>query len=126
MRLDPGAQARALLIACAGGAALGLLYDLLRPPRRRFGDTLWDLLFCFCAAALCFTLAMRAENGRLGSGELLAALLGLLAYWHLLSPPLRPVLENAAAKIGVLWINTQNLTKKVSEHGKKLFQKTRG
>ena len=72
------AQALLLLLAFALGAGLGLLYDLLRPLRRRTGDALWDLLFCAAAALGCFCFAMRSEHGRLGSGELAASLAGSL------------------------------------------------
>lgn len=121
MALELRAQALSLLLAFAGGAALGLLYDLLRPLRRHGGDGLWDLLFCFCAAALCFVFAMRAESGVLGTGELLLALLGLLAYLRLLSPTLCAVLARAAQKLGAIWINTQDFAKKVARRAKKLF-----
>ena len=65
MALSIRAQGLSLLLALGAGAALGLLYDLLRPLRRRSRDGLWDLLFCAAAAACCFLLAMREENGRL-------------------------------------------------------------
>lgn len=116
------AQAASLLFACAGGAGLGLLYDLLRPVRRRSGDTLWDLLFCLCAAGLAFTLAMHAESGMLGTGEIAFCLAGLLLYLWLLSPLLFPIFEKAAKTIGVLFKKTQFFTKKVWVWIKKLFQ----
>jgi len=99
MALSIRAQALSLLLAFAVGAGLGLLYDLLRPLRRRCGDTLWDLLFCFAAAALAFLLAMRAGSGVLGTGELALSLLGLLAYFRLPGPVLLPGIEKAAEKI---------------------------
>lgn len=124
MALSIRGQALSLLLAFAAGITLGLLYDLLRPIRRRGGDTLWDLLFCFCAAILAFLMAMRSENGALGTGELLLSLLGLLAYFRLLSPVCLPIFDSVAQKIGVFWINTQVFAKKVANHVKKLFQKS--
>ena len=123
MALSIRGQALSLLIAFAAGITLGLLYDLLRPIRRRGGDTLWDLLFCFCAAALAFGLAMRAENGVLGTGELLLSLLGLLAYFRLLSPVCLPTFDSAAQKFGVFWINTQVFSKKIAQNCKKTLFK---
>ena len=89
-------QALALGPALGLGAGLGLLYDLLRPPRRRSGPVfaaLLDVLFALAAAAGAFFYAMGAESGRLGLWELTAALLGFLFYLHVLSPAVLPVLE---------------------------------
>lgn len=126
MALSIRGQALSLLLAFGAGAGLGLFYDLLRPIRRRHGDTLWDLLFCFAAAALAFGLAMRAETGVLGTGELLLSLAGLLAYFWLLSPRVLPLLDGAVQKIRVFGANTQVFAKKVADFAKKLFQKSRG
>ena len=125
MGLEIRAEALSLLLACALGTALGLLYDLLRPIRRRAWAGLWDLLFCLCAAAAAFLFAMRAENGALGTGEILAALAGLLLYLHLLSPLLLPRWNKRVTEIGVFFSNTQNITKKVLDKTKKLFQNRR-
>ncbi len=126
MALSIRAQALSLLLAFGLGLGLGLLYDLLRPIRQRGGDALWDVVFCLSAACLAFFLAMRAETGVLGTGELLLSLLGLLAYFHFLSPVCLPVLERLCLKIGVLLTNTQVLIKKVGFSAKKLFQNSQG
>lgn len=122
MGLGIRAQAASLLFACAGGAGLGILYDLLRPIRHRGGDTLWDLLFCVCAAGLAFLLAMRAESGALGTGEIAFCLVGLLLYLWLLSPLLLPVFEKTAETIGAIFKKAQFIAKKVWTWTKKLFQ----
>ncbi|MBQ3702107.1 MAG: hypothetical protein II885_05050 [Oscillospiraceae bacterium] len=126
MELSICAQAVSLLFACGLGAGLGLLYDLLRPIRRRFGNGFWDFLFCLCSAASAFLFAMRSENGMLGTGEVLLALLSLLLYFQLLSPFLLPHLDACVRKIGVLCVNTQNSAKKVRRSVKKLFQNLLG
>ena len=125
MGVDIRAQGVSLLLGCALGAGLGLLYDLLRPIRRRGGGTLWDLLFCFTAACLAFLFAMRAENGALGTGEILAALAGLLLYLRLLSPLLLPLWEKCVQEIGAFAQKAQENAKKVPENAKKLFQNRR-
>ena len=122
MGVDIRAQALSLLLGCALGAGLGLLYDLLRPIRRRGGDTLWDLLFCLTAAAAAFLFAMRAENGVLGSGEVLACFAGLALYGQLLSPRFSRMWENGVQKIGVFFRKAQDIAKKVPRGVKKLFQ----
>lgn len=123
MELSIRAQALSLAFALALGAGLGLLYDILRPIRRHGAGTFWDLLFCLGAAGSAFLFAMRAPNGVLGAGEVLFSLLGLLAYFHLLSPTLLPVFGILDLKFGAFWIFTQNSGKKVLLIAKKLFQK---
>lgn len=126
MALSIRAQVLSLLLALALGLGLGLLYDAIRPVRRRGRDTLWDGLFCLCAAGVAFFLAMRAENGVLGTGELLLCLLGLLVYFWLLSPVFLPLFEVFVVKVGVLSANAQVLIKKVCYSAKKLFQNLQG
>ncbi len=89
-------QAWDLLLALGMGGGLGLLYDLLRPPRYRLGRraaALLDGFFALAAGSAVFVYAMSAGDGRLGLWELTAALLGFLCYLHLLSPLLLPLLE---------------------------------
>lgn len=125
MGLEIRAEALSLLLGAAMGAGLGLLYDLLRPIRRRSRAWFWDLLFCLCAAAAAFLFAMRAENGVLGTGEILLSLTGLLLYLRCLSPLLLPCWERKVQKTGAILKKTQAYAKKVPENTKKLFQNRR-
>ena len=122
MGLSIRSQAVSLLLACALGAALGLLYDLMRPVRRHGNHALWDVLFCLCAASGAFLYAMRSPGGMLGTAEILLCGLGLLCYFHLLSPFFLPLFVKLDRTIGAIWIFTQNLGKKVAFSAKKLFQ----
>ena len=122
MSVDLRVQSLSLLLACALGAALGLLYDLMRPVRRHGSSTLWDVLFCLCAASGAFLYAMRSPGGMLGTAEILLCGLGLLSYFHLLSPFCLPLFVKLDRAIGAIWIFTQNLGKKVALSAKKLFQ----
>ena len=122
MGVDLSAQALSLLLACALGAALGLLYDLMRPVRRHGSSMLWDVLFCLCAASGAFLYAMRSPGGMLGTAEILLCGLGLLSYFHLLSPFFYPLFVKLDHAIGAIWIFTQNSGKKVLLFAKKLFQ----
>ena len=115
-------QALGLLLALGLGAGLGLLYDLLRPLRRRTGDALWDLLFCAATASACFCFAMGSENGRLGSGELAASLAGFCLYVHALSPSVAPFLEGAVRRMGRFRRLLGARLKKIQNFAKKLFQ----
>ena len=117
-------QALFLLLAVGLGAGLGLLYDLLRPLRRRTNDALWDLLFCLAAALGCFCFAMYSGSGRLGSGELAAALAGFLLYVHALSPSVAPILERLTRRIGSIWIFMGAQLKKIQIYEKKFFKKS--
>ena len=121
MELSIRAQGLSLLLSFSLGVGLGLLYDLLRPIRRRSRDWIWDTLFCLAAATLGFLFAMRSENGRLGTGELFSILLGFCIYIHFISTLLFPIFENfaficeSAAKKLLLFL------KKVLNLAKKLF-----
>ena len=112
MGLPIRTQALSLLLALGAGATLGLLYDLLRPLRRLSRDTLWDALFCAAAAAVCFLLALREENGRLAGGQLLGGLLGFCLYLHLLSPLFLFTLDHAAPFGAKNWKATEDCFKK--------------
>ena len=122
MGIDLRAQALSLGLALALGTALGLLYDLLRPVRRHSGNTVWDALFCLCAASGAFLFAMRAPSGMLGTGEILLCGLGVLCYFQLLSSLFLPLFVNLDRAIRAIWIFTQNSRKKVALFAKKLFQ----
>lgn len=90
MEIELGLQIKALLLALFMGAGLGILYDALRPVRRktgRAGGAVLDTLFCMAAAAAVFIYAMGADSGRLGIWELASALIGFLVYMHTLSGP---------------------------------------
>ena len=96
METSLAAQALALGQALGLGCGLGLLYDLLRPPRHRSGriaGALLDLFFALASGAAAFLYAMGAGSGRLGLWELTAVLLGFLFYLHALSPVVLPLLE---------------------------------
>lgn len=88
MELELGLQIRALLLAVGLGVLLGLLYDALRPLRRKTGSfcaAALDILFCVAAGAAVFVYAMGADSGRLGLWELSATLLGFLLYMYTVS-----------------------------------------
>ena len=73
-------QALRLTAGLALGAALGLVYDLLRPLRRRAGraGALFDVLFALLGGAAAFVFACAAPDARLGTWELGAMLAGFL------------------------------------------------
>ena len=118
------AEALFLLLALGLGGLLGLVFDLLRPLRRRSGDALWDLLFCAAAAAAGFVFAMGSENGRLGSGELAACCAGFCLYVHVLTPLVAPLLERIVSGIGHIWIIMGKCLKKIHLRVKKHFKKS--
>ena len=79
MSLSVSHQGWALLLSLAMGVGIGLVYDILRPARRHSGAALarlLDALFAVTAAAALFFFAMASGNGRLGTWELAAALVG--------------------------------------------------
>lgn len=128
MSLSVAHQGWALLLALAMGAGLGLAYDILRPGRRAGGRLLGRLLdaaFALTAGVGLFLFAMAAGDGRLGTWELAAALVGFLLYMQLLSPLLLPPMEQFFRIIWKILEQTKELTKKVQNMLKKLFPKIR-
>ena len=119
-------QAAALLLAALLGLGAGLLYDLLRPPRRamrRAWAALIDLLYALCVGIGLFLFAMSAGEGRLGLWELGAALAGFLVYLHLLSPVFLPLFDAAAAGTARGLESLGKSMKNFNEKRKKYFQK---
>ena len=128
MSLSLSHQGWALLLSLTMGAGIGLLYDILRPARRHSGAALarlLDALFAVTAATALFFFAMASGDGRLGTWELAAALLGFLLYMHLLSPLLLPPMERIFRAMGKFSERTINLIKKVQNKLKNLFPKIR-
>lgn len=128
MSLSVSHQGWALLLSLGMGVGIGLLYDILRPARHagsRVLALLLDAAFSAAAAVALFFFAMASGDGRLGTWELAAALLGFLLYMHLLSPLLLPPMEKIFRAAGIFWSKVENLIKKVQNLVKKLFPKIR-
>ncbi len=126
MEIRVGEQALALALAFGLGLGTGLLYDLLRPLRRRGGKLLAaaaDAVFALVSAFLLFLFAMQADNGRLGTWELAAALLGFLLYMHALSPAVLPILEKLYQITGKSLRSLEKNLKKIQNLLKRLFPK---
>ena len=121
-------QARSLLLALGLGICLGLLYDLLRPIRRRTGPvsgTLLDLLFCLLSGAAAFVYAMGSAIGRLGLWELSCTLLAFLLYLHTLSGPVLRLFTAVLDLILKLMGPCKKGIKKTALSAKNSFQKVR-
>ena len=118
LRVDPARQAAALGLAVLLGLAAGLLYDLLRPPRRRLHGAaafVPDALFCLLLGAALFVYAMSLGEGRLGIGALAAAWTGFLAYLRLLSPRLLPLFDKLFQYLDIV--------RRIRKKGEKNFRK---
>ena len=128
MGLDPRRELLRLLLALLLGFALGFVYDVLRPPRRRFGRAvaaLLDLLFGLLAAIAAFLFAMSAGEGRLGLWELTASLLGFLLYLHSLSPLFYPLLTALLETLCSIMESTKKFCVNLQISAKKIFQNVR-
>ena len=128
MGLDPRRELRQLAAAWALGVALGFVYDLLRPPRRRFGPalaSLLDLLFGLMAALAAFLFAMSAGEGRLGLWEIAASLLGFLLYLYKLSPFFYPIWDRLLGFLCSIMESCKKICVKFQDSAKKNFQKVR-
>lgn len=88
MELAISRQVLGLLLALGLGVLTGLLYDFIRPFRRRAGSgltALLDLMFSLAAGVAAFIYAMGAGSGRLGLWELFMTLMGFVLYMHTFS-----------------------------------------
>ena len=77
-----------MALAFVMGIVLGLLYDFLRPFRRRAGKrgrAAMDVSYGCIAAGAAFLYAMAAPGGRIGIWELWMILAGFLSYLHTVS-----------------------------------------
>ena len=125
MRVDPARQAQTLLLAALLGLAAGLVYDLLRPPRRRLrgpAALLPDALFCLLVGAAFFLFAMSAGEGRLGLGALAAAWTGFLAWLRLCSPFVLPVFDRLFQYLDIIPLFLEKKRKKFQKSKKKTFK----
>ncbi len=121
-------QILSLALAAALGLGLGLLYDLIRPLRRKCGRlpaALLDLFFCLGAVSGLFMFAMGAGTGRLGTWELALALLGFLAYIRYISPLLLPFFMEGLELFLAFARGCKKIIKNTAVSAKKLFQKVR-
>lgn len=132
MELDIGAQALGLALAFVMGAAMGAMYDVLRPLRRRSGRggaAVLDVLYMLVCGALAFVFAMGAGSGRLGVWELGSTLTGFAGYMHTLSDLLFPLLDRAVVALGGLLrgmgLKGKIIIEKIAELTKFLFHKVR-
>lgn len=119
-------QAAALVLSLFMGAALGLVYDLLRPPRRGArgaAGVCLDALFCLIAGAAAFCFAMAAGDGRLGTWELGCAAAGFVLYMHTLSAITLPAAEALYRALGRARRRGGKFLKKSADLAKSLFQK---
>ena len=110
-----------LLLALLTGAATGLIYDLLRPLRRRsgrVGSAVLDVLFALCAGTAAFVFAMSAPGGRLGMWELTLILAGFIAYMYTLSSRIYPVAGSMFELLIRLFGQIKKFYKKNRRNGK--------
>ena len=122
---DIAQQLGTLLRFLGGGFGLGLLYDLLRPPRRMAekGGAWLDVLFCAAAAAAVFCLTMTIENAHLGGWELIAALAGFCIYINSLSRLLLPIFDKCARLLAAALAACKKIIKNTALSAKSIFQK---
>ena len=132
MELDVGAQALGLSLAFVQGAAMGALYDMLRPLRRRCGSggaAALDVLYMLACGALAFLFAMGAGSGKLGVWELAATLAGFAGYMYTLSALVFPLLDRTAGAISRRGEKVKRQIKKtigkIADFTKFLFHKVR-
>ena len=132
MEIAVGVQALGLVLAFVMGAGMGVLYDVLRPLRRRSGRggaAVLDALYMLLCGALAFMFAMGAGSGKLGVWELAATLAGFAGYMYTLSDAVFPLLDRTVGMIGRIGQRIRhclkNIIEKIADLTKFLFHKVR-
>ena len=120
MSLHPLAQLGQLALALGLGAALGLLFDVLRVPRRHarraFLRAVLDTVFCLTVGLTVFAFGMAAGSGQVRLFMFLAIAAGWTGYFAWVSgqvlPPLEQFSRRCAQKTRQFAAPDRNLQKK--------------
>lgn len=120
MSLHPLAQLGQVALALGLGAALGLLFDVLRVPRRHarraFLRAVLDAVFCLAVGLTVFAFGMAAGSGQVRLFMFLAIAAGWTGYFAWVSgqvlPPLEQFSRRCAQKRANLPPPDRNLQKK--------------
>lgn len=88
--MELSTQIRTFLFIVITGIVLGILFDTYRVLRRRFRPpwlvtSLTDLLYCLLASAIAFTALLASNWGELRFYVYIALLVGIIAYYRLVS-----------------------------------------
>lgn len=133
MSLHPLAQLGQVALALGLGAALGLLFDVLRVPRRHarraFLRAVLDAVFCLAVGLVVFAFGMAAGSGQVRLFMFLAIAAGWTGYFAWVSgqvlPPLEQFSRRCAQKTRQFAAPGQKFAKKVWIFAKKRFQNRR-
>ena len=102
MSLHPLAQLGQLALALGLGAALGLLFDVLRVPRRHARRActraVLDTVFCLTVGLVVFAFGMAAGSGQVRLFMFLAIAAGWTGYFAWVSGQVLPPLEKFARR----------------------------
>ena len=102
MSLHPLAQLGQLALALGLGAALGLLFDVLRVPRRHARRActraVLDTVFCLSVGLVVFAFGMAAGSGQVRLFMFLAIAAGWMGYFAWCSGQVLPPLEKFARR----------------------------
>ena len=120
MSLHPLAQLGQVALALGLGAALGLLFDVLRVPRRHarrvFLRAVLDAVFCLAVGLTVFAFGMAAGSGQVRLFMFLAIAAGWTGYFAWVSgQDLPPPDRNLQKKFGFLQKNASKIAADVLE-----------
>ena len=125
MEIELTKQAAALGAAFVLGVLLGLIYDFLRPYRRRASTAaaaLIDVAYGLCSGCGVFLYAMAAPCGRLGLWELGLTLLGFLFYTWTFSDRVYRLTDGVYRLLRRLVLYLEKIIKKFRNMTKLFFQ----
>lgn len=125
MEIALSRQAAALGAAFVLGVLLGLMYDFIRPFRRRAssGAALCiDVIYGLCSGCGVFLYVMAAPGGRLGLWELTMSFLGFLAYTWFLSDRVYSLTDGVYGLALRFVAGLKNILKKFRNMTKLYFQ----
>ena len=125
MEISLSKQAAALGAAFVLGVLLGLMYDFIRPFRRRAsaGAALcMDVIYGLCSGCAVFLYVMAAPGGRLGLWELTVTLFGFLGYTWTLSDIVYRLTDGIYSIVAGFAARLKNILKKFRNMTKLCFQ----
>lgn len=106
--MELSTQIRTFLLIVTTGIILGILFDTYRVLRRHFRPpwlvtSLTDLIYCLLASAIAFAALLAGNWGELRFYVFIALLIGIVAYYRLVSQYVMKLIMALLVLIAKIW-----------------------